>query len=144
VLQAMILTDKEKMLLTPTYHVYKLYTVHHDATLLPSELQCADYTFEENKIPGLNVSASKDKEGRIHVTLCNLNPNSPAELACELQGVKAGTIKGQVLTAQDMQAHNTFELLNIVPPTEFKDFKANDGGFTATLPAKSVVLLALE
>ena len=90
VLQAMILTDKEKMILTPTYHVFEMYTVHHDATLLPTELTCGDYQFEQEKIPAVNVSASRDKAGKIHVTLCNLDPNQPAALTCELQGAKAG------------------------------------------------------
>ena len=88
VLQAMILTDKEKMLLTPTYHVFEMYKVHQDATLLPAELTCADYRFGQQEIPGLSVSASRDKAGKIHVTLCNLNPNAPAEVACELEGAR--------------------------------------------------------
>src|SRR5947207_3761745 len=70
VLQAMILTDKEKMVLTPTYHVFEMYTVHHDAKLLPSELQSADCESASDKIPQVNVSASRDKEGKIHISLC--------------------------------------------------------------------------
>ena len=79
VLQAVILTDKEKMLVTPTYHVFEMFTAHHDATLLPTDLTCADYAFASNKIPGLSASASRDKAGRMHVTLCNLNPNSDSD-----------------------------------------------------------------
>ena len=77
VLQAMILTDKEKMIVTPTYWVFEMYTVHQDATLLPSELQSADYEFGDKTIPAVSASASRDKDGKIHVTLCNLNPNQP-------------------------------------------------------------------
>jgi alpha-N-arabinofuranosidase len=144
VLQAMILTDKEKMILTPTYHVFKLFTVHHDATLLPTELQCADYTFGEDKIRSLSVSASKDNDGRIHVTLSNLDPNRSAELACELQGAKAAGLKGQIMTGQDMQSHNTLEFPDTVQVAEFGDFKTTDAGFHVTLPAKSVVMLAVQ
>ena len=99
VLQAMILTDKEKMLLTPTYHVFEMYTVHHDATLLPTDLQTADCPSGSGKMPQLNVSASQDKAGKIHVTLCNLDPNAPAEVTCELEGAKARKLSGRVLTA---------------------------------------------
>ena len=35
VLQAMILTDKEKMVLTPTYYVFKMYVPFQDATFVP-------------------------------------------------------------------------------------------------------------
>ena len=82
VLQAMILTDKEKMIVTPTYHVFDMYAVHQDAKWLPTELQCGDYQFEQEKIPALNVSASRDAAGKIHVSLCNLDPNRPATLTC--------------------------------------------------------------
>jgi alpha-N-arabinofuranosidase len=144
VLQAMILTDKEKMLLTPTYHVFEMYSVHHDATLLPADLRCEDYRFGSQQIPGLSVSASRDKAGKIHITLCNLNPTAAAEIGCELQGVKVRSISGRVLTADAMQAHNTFESPEVIKPAEFHEAKPTDGGFSAILPAKSVVVLELE
>jgi alpha-L-arabinofuranosidase len=144
VLQAMILTDKEKMLLTPTYHVFEMFTVHHDATLLPSELTCADYTLGEDKIPGLSVSASRDKAGHVHVTLCNLNPTAAADLNCELRGLKPTRVQGRVLTAPEMQAHNTFDQLNTVQPVEFNDARLTDSGLAVRLPAKSIVVLAID
>ena len=143
VLQAMILTDKEKMLLTPTYHVYEMFTVHHDAKLLPAELETADYAFGSDKIPAVNVSASKARDGKLHVTLCNLNPNAPAEVNCELKGAKASNISGRVLTAPEITTHNTFAAPDTVKPAEFAAFKATDTGFSTTLPPKSVVLLEL-
>ncbi len=144
VLQAMILTDKGKMLVTPTYHVYEMYTVHHDATLLPSELQSADYEFGSEKTPAVNVSASRDKAGKIHVTLCNVNPNTLAEVFCEMQGAKAQKVSGRVLTSPQMTAHNTFDQPENVRPSEFNSVKATESGFVTTLPAKSVVVLEVE
>lgn len=144
VLQAVILTDKEKMLVTPTFHVFEMFTTHHDATLLPTDLTCGDYAFESNKIPGLSVSASRDKAGKIHVTLCNLNPNAAQDMTCELQRAKPGKISGRVLTAETIQAHNTFDKPETVKPASFSDFKMSEGGFSVKLPAKSVVVLELE
>ena len=144
VLQAMILTDEAKMLLTPTFHVFEMYAVHHDATLLPTELTCAEYGFSSEKIPGLNVSASRDKKGKIHVSLCNLNPNAPAELTCLLQGAEARTVSGRVLTAPQMQAHNTFDSPETVKPVEFRGFNNQKNGLSVTLPERSVVVLELE
>lgn len=144
VLQAMILTDKEKMILTPTYHVFDMYKVHQDATMLPSDLECEEYSFDGQDLPGLHVSASKDASGKIHVSICNLNPNEDAKLNCEIRGAETGGISGQVLTAGAITSHNTFEDPNVVKPAEFSDFKKTDKGFTATLPAKSVVLLELK
>jgi alpha-N-arabinofuranosidase len=144
VLQAMVLTDKEKMLLTPTYHVYEMYTVHHDATLLPSDLTCADYALGADKVPALHASVSRNKAGKIHLTLSNLDPNRPAELQCELQGAKAASVSGRVLTAATIQAHNTFDKLDAVKPAAFDGAKVTADGLDVTLPAKSVVVLTVE
>jgi alpha-N-arabinofuranosidase len=144
VLQSMVLTDKEKMLVTPTYHVFEMYTVHQDATLLPSEVNSADYTVGLEKIPDVNVSASRDKAGKIHVTLCNLNPNQAAQVACTLAGAKAQKLTGRVLTAPEMNAHNTFDKPEAVKPAEFTAFKTTAEGFSTTLPAMSVVVLEVE
>jgi alpha-N-arabinofuranosidase len=121
-----------------------MYTVHHDATLLPSELTTADYQLGNDKIPAVNASASRDAEGKIHVTLCNLNPNQPAEVACELAGAKANKLSGRVLTGPEITAHNTFEKPNTVEPAAFTAFKTTDNGFSVTLPSKSVVVLEVE
>jgi len=144
VLQSMVLTDKEKMVLTPTYHVFEMYTVHQDAKLLPTELQSADYASGADKIPAVSASASRDAAGRIHVTFCNLNPNAAAEVTCELQGAKTQKLSGRALTAPAINAHNTFEQPENVKPAEFTALKVTDTGFVATLPAKSVVVIEAE
>ncbi len=144
VLQSMILTDNEKMTVTPSYWVFEMDTVHHDATLLPTELQSEDYAFGGKTVPEVSASASRDKAGKIHVTLCNLNPNQSAEIPCELPGAKVQKISGRVLTAPEMNAHNTFDQPDNVKPAEFSAFKVTDDGFITTLPAKSVVVLEIE
>jgi alpha-N-arabinofuranosidase len=143
VLQAMILTDKEKMLLTPTYHIFEMYTVHQDAKLLPLDVRTPDYTMDSEKIPSVNVSASR-KDDKIHISICNLNANAEAQLSCELRGAKAKGISGRILTATEITAHNTFEHSDSVHPEEFKEFKTTDTGFTTILPAKSIVMLEIE
>ncbi len=144
VLQAMILTDGPKSLLTPTYHVFEMYAVHQDATLLPVELSGEAYHLGQQQIPALSASASRNKAGKIHLTLCNLNPNASAAVQCQLLGGQAKPVSGRVLTAPDMQAHNTFDAPEAIKPAEFREFTPTADGFTATLPAKSVVVLALE
>jgi alpha-N-arabinofuranosidase len=144
VLQALILTQNEKMLLTPTYHVFEMYKVHHDATLLPIDLQSVDYSFGNDKLPALNAPASKDKSGKIHVSICNLDPNKPNKIDCELRGVEVKKVSGRVLTAPAMNSHNTFDRPNVVKPETFKDVSLSGGKLTATLPAKSVVVLEIE
>ncbi len=144
VLQAMILTKGEKMILTPTYHVFEMYKVHHDATMLPVELQCSDYRFGDDSIPALNVSASKDDSGRIHISLCNLDPGKTAEVLCAFEDAEPKEISGRVLTAEIITAHNTFENPNVVKPATFSNFKLEGNILTTTLPAKSVVVLEIK
>jgi len=144
VLQAMILTKDEQMILTPTYHVFELYTVHHDATLLPVELSCRDYSFGTGTIPALNVSASKEQSGKVHISICNLDPKAPAELVCELRGAQPKKASGRMLTAETITAHNSFEKPEGVWPTDFGDFSITGGLLTVKLPAKSVVVLEVE
>lgn len=144
VLQAMILTDNEKMLLTPTYHVFEMYTAHHDARLLPTEIQSADYSLGSDKIPQLNASASRDAGGRIHVTLCNLDPHATAEVTGELEGATAQSISGRLLTAPEITSHNTFDDPRAVQPVEFKEVKIAPGGFVAKLPPKSVAVVEIR
>ena len=144
VLQAMILTKDDKMVLTPTYHVFEMYKVHQDATLLPLDLKTADYSFEKDKIPAVSMSASKDKAGKIHVTLCNLDPRNPNTVAVDLRGAKAVRVSGRILTAEAINAHNTFERPEAVKPADFSSAKLTANGLEVRLPPKSVVMLELD
>jgi alpha-N-arabinofuranosidase len=144
VLQALIFTQGEKMILTPTYHVFDLYKVHQDATLLPVRLRCAQYSYKDDEIPSLSVSASRNKEGKIHISLCNLDPHQSLEAICEIHGAQAGILSGRLLTAEKMTAHNTFDDPHAVVPQTFRDFRLEDNTIQATLPAKSVVVLKID
>ena len=144
VLQAMILTRDEKMILTPTYHVFEMYNVHQDATLLPVELQCNDYQFGNERISALNVAASRDKSGRIHISLCNLDPKSSTEIFCEFSGTEVKNVSGRVLTADAITAHNTFDNPQAVTPAVFNHFELKENVLRVNLPSKSVVVLEVE
>jgi alpha-L-arabinofuranosidase len=145
VLQAMILTKNEKMVLTPTYHVYDMYKNHHDATLLPTVLRTSDYEMNGKKIPALNASVSKDKDHRINITIANVDPVNGKEISTLIRGMNISKIsEAKVLTAQNFTAHNTFENPNEVKPTDFKGAKISKNELTINIPAKSVLFLQLE
>jgi alpha-N-arabinofuranosidase len=144
VLQAMILTDKEKMILTPTYHAFEMYKVHQGATSLAVEVQSPDYTYESASIPAVNATASRDKERRVHLSLVNCNPNSPVQVTCKLAGIVAKSATGRVLTAGTMQAHNTFEKPNTVQPAAFSGVKVEGETLRIEMPSKSVVVLEIQ
>ncbi|WP_438481354.1 alpha-N-arabinofuranosidase [Oleiharenicola lentus] len=144
VLQAVILTDKEKMLLTPTYHVFEMFKVHQDATSLAVDLKTPDYAYSSEKIPAVSASASRNAAGKIHLSLVNTNPTSPITVTCTLDGAATKTVTGRILTAPAMNSHNTFAAPEAVKPATFTGATLTGNALTITLPAKSVVVLALE
>lgn len=144
VLQSMILTDKEKMILTPTYHVFEMFAVHQDSIHLPVELQCADYTLNGDAIPSLSASASKAPNGAIHLSLCNLHATDPVALPVRLTGTSKSNITGRILTANAIHAHNTFDAPNHVQPVPFTAITTTTEGFNVDIPPRSVVVLQLN
>jgi len=144
VLQAPILTEGDRMVLTPTYHVFDMYQVHMDAVLQPIELIADKYRFGEEEVPQVSASASIDAEGRLNITLCNADPGRSAYLDAEVEGFKGKRISGAVLASSAMNSHNTFEEPDRVKPGPFGGARLKDGGFEAELPPMSVVTLTVE
>jgi alpha-N-arabinofuranosidase len=143
VLQSIILTDNEKMLLTPTYWAFDFYKVHQEATMLPLSIACTKYESQGKAIDAISASASRDKNGKIHITLTNIDPNKPQSISCDLLGVKARNISGRILTANKISDHNTFDNPTLVTPKEFKGAKLAGGNLSIELPARSLVVLEI-
>ncbi len=143
VLQALILTEGEQMILTPTYHVFDMLQVHHDATLLPVEFESPKYTFGDQSIPAVSISASRDSEGKLHASLVNTDPHQSHTLTLRLRGVRPTAAKGRILTAEALDAHNTFAEPERLAPGEFAGAKVAQGVLTVELPAKSIVVLSI-
>jgi alpha-N-arabinofuranosidase len=145
VLQAMILTQGSKMLLTPTYHVFEMYTVHHDAVLLPIAVSGAEwYRLGTDSVPAVSASASRDKGGVVHVTMSNLDPKDARTVALDVRGARVSGVTGRILTAPAMNGYNTFEQPDAVKPAPFTGARLSGGQLTVTLPAHSVVVLTLR
>jgi alpha-N-arabinofuranosidase len=143
VLQALILTEGERMLLTPTYHVFDMYQVHHDATFLPVDLKTDDYTQGTETIPAVSASASTDAQGRVHLSLVNMDPRAAVAVDGTIDGAKVTSVTGRILTAPAVDTHNTFDAPNRVQPAPFDGATLRDSALTVRLPPRSVVVLAL-
>ncbi|MBN1413538.1 MAG: alpha-N-arabinofuranosidase [Bacteroidales bacterium] len=141
VLQSVILTQGEKMVLTPTYHVFDMYKVHHDAFLIPSSLESDNYIYEVDTVPALNISSSLDQNGKIHISVCNLHAQKTEDLTCQLKGYKASSITGQILTADKLNAHNSFDKPNTLTIQPFSEFSLDEGNIEVKMPPHSVVVL---
>ena len=142
VLQAMILTRQDQMVLTPTYHVFDMYQVHHDATSIPIDVQAPRYGSGPDTLPSVHASASRDRAGVLHISLVNLDASRGADVTVNLKGHGARSVTGRVLTAPSMNALNDFGSTTVEPKALAAEVAA--GGVTLSVPAKSVVVLALE
>lgn len=138
VLQAVILTDEEKMIKTPTYHVMHMYKVHQDARLLPSKI---DKNITFRGLPALSVSASKDETGKVHISLVNIDPENEMPVELDISGLEIKSINGQVLTSDKLQDYNSFDDPEKVTPKEFKGAKLKKGKISLTVPAHSLIVL---
>ena len=144
VLQAMLLTDGAKMVKTPTYWVFDLYLPWMDATTLPIEVKSPWYHKDAVAVPAISASAVRDTAGQVHVALVNLDPNRSIPLSMALAGVSATSVTGRIVTGATMDAHNSFEQPDAVKPVAFTAAQVAGGTLTATIPAKSVVVLDLR
>jgi alpha-N-arabinofuranosidase len=143
VLQAMILTDKEKMVLTPTYYVYKMYVPFQDATFVPVTIDAGTYTHDGITLPRIAAIAAKDKAGKLSLAITNVDPNRPAEIEISLAGVNAKSAAGEMLTASKVDSVNTFDAPNTVVPKPVSA-KAQDGKLTFKLEPKSVTVILVD
>lgn len=144
VLQAMVLTDKEKMVVTPTYHVFRMYRVHQGATMIPVDVTAPQYKFGDASFVALNVSASRDDQARLHLSVVNLDPNRAAEITTTISGGAIRTTTGEILTASAMNSMNMFDRPNTVKPAPYSGYKLQGSQLSLKIPAKSVVVLELQ
>ena len=144
VLQAVILTNKEKIILTPTYHVMEMYNVHQNATLLPISLSSENYNLGGKGLPSLSASASKDSAGLIHVSITNINAEKPESVSISLEGANCKKVTGRILTAAKLQDHNTFNDPDKIVPQSFSGAVLKDNVINVTIPPFSVVVLELK
>lgn len=144
VLQAVILTDKEKMILTPTYHVMEMYNVHQDATLLPVKITTGDYVFDGEKLPAVSASASKDSLGVVHISLVNIDPVKTQKIVLNLGDEKVNAVSGRILSSGKIQDYNSFDEPEKIKPVIFTGALVNKKSLAVTLPPACVVVLTIK
>ena len=161
VLQSMILTDQKgtgHMVLTPTYHVFKMYAPFQEATYLPLTLACDTIKVRRNhttpvdvnkadgyrSLPLLSGSAAKTKDGQIVVALTNVSLDKEQTVDITLEGTTAKSVSGQLLTAKNVADFNDFEHPDRVKPVDFKQAKIKKNVLSVKVPAKSLVVMTLK
>ena len=141
VLQSVLLTEGEKMVKTPTYHVFDLYKHHQDAELIESYIDTEEIGLEEqNMVPNLTESVSVGKDGKMHITLTNLSIKKAYSIDTEIAGSKIKAVKGEIVGGE-IHAHNTFAEPNVVKKAKFEDVSFKDNKLKFKIPASSVLHL---
>ena len=144
VLQAVILTDKEKMILTPTYHVMEMYNVHQNAVMIPFTITSNDYSLGEKKLKAVSASASKDKNGTVHISIVNIDSKNEQEVSIDLGELSARTVSGRILRSDKLQDHNTFNDPYKIKPVAFNNTMLSGNNLVVKIPAFSVVVLEIK
>src|SRR6188768_993709 len=144
VLQAVILTKEEKLVLTPTYHVMEMYNVHQDATMLPIEVNSNKYILGKDTLTAVWASASKDKNGATHISLVNVNAKQAQNVSININGANYKAVTGRVLTSDKMQNYNSFENPNKIVPATYNGAQLNGSKLNLSIPPYSVVVLELK
>jgi alpha-N-arabinofuranosidase len=143
VIQSMILTDGDKMVLTPTYYVYKMYVPFQDAQLIPLKLDAGEFKVGDIALPQVDAIAARGKDGRIWLAVTNLDPSKEAVVRARVPSTKATFARGEVLTAPKVDSVNTFEAPKTVTPQTIR-IQVGDGKVELRLPPKSVTVLELD
>jgi alpha-N-arabinofuranosidase len=143
VLQSMILTDKEKMVLTPTYQVFKMYVPFQDATFVPVAFDAGTYKQGDVTLPRLDAVAAKDASGKLWIEITNLDPEKPIGIEAALTGITAKSAKAQTLTAPAVNSINTFEAPHVVEPKPLP-VQVQSGKLLLQVEPKSVTVVSIE
>ena len=148
VLQSMILTDMKDnghMVLTPTYHVFRMYQPFQDATALPLEISCDSIKVRENQtIPTIFSSAAKTKDNSMVVSLANISLDKSQDIDIVSDLSTINNITGEILKCKNISDYNDFEHPQTITPHVFKDMKIKKNIIKIKIPAKSIVVLNIK
>jgi alpha-L-arabinofuranosidase len=143
VLQAMILTDKEKMVLTPTYYVFKMYVPFQDATFIPVAVDPGAYTQGSVSLLRVDAIAAKGADGKLLLEITNLDAVNPVSIDAALMGVTAKSAKAETLTGTAVDSINTFDSPTAVAPKPAM-VKVQNGKLSITVEPRSVTVVSIE
>ena len=131
------------MVLTPSYHVFRMYKGHQNAKQLETYAETKNVGIGGDQVPNLHVSASQAADGSVLLTVANLSDTEAAPVEVLWSGIgRRGKVEGTVL-AGAAGAYNTFDAPANVKPAAMDGIQVTDSGFTAVMPACSVAAFTI-
>jgi alpha-N-arabinofuranosidase len=143
VIQAMILTDKDKMVLTPTYYVFKMYVPFQDATFIPVAFDAGAYIHGGISLPRIDAIAAKAADGKLLLEITNLDAENPVTIDADTTGITAKSASAETLTGAAVDSINTFASPNTVVPKPAA-VKIQNGKLSLTVAPRSVTIVSIE
>ena len=143
VLQAMILTDGPRMVLTPTYHVYHMYVPFQGATLVPLNVSADTYVEGDITLPRIDAVAARDTAGRLWLAVTNTDPKTPATIRAAIPGKSVTSASGQLLTGPAVDSHNSFDHPDKVEPIHYRG-RVSNHELSLDLPPRSIAVLQVQ
>jgi alpha-N-arabinofuranosidase len=144
VLQSMILTDADRMVLTPSYHVFDLYKIHQQAVSLPLDIVVDKREIRGRQVGMVNASASRAEDGTINITLANIDLDNARGVEIDLAAFTPRTVQGRMITAANVTDHNTYDDPHRIEPEPFSGARIENGRLICRMPAKSIVSLQIK
>lgn len=144
VLQSLVLTKGDQMILTPTYYVFDLYKAHQAAKLLPIQIETPYYRNGRDSVAAVNVSASKDRTGAGHISLVNIDAAEKINVRISLSNLPSQSVTGQILTSEKITDINGFNQPHKVQLRNFTGMDKQGSDLVIELPPKSIVMLELR
>ena len=125
-------------------HVMEMYNVHQDAALIPIEITSGDYSMGDKKLKAVSASASRDKNGTVHISLTNIDAHNSQDVTIDISSLKAKTVTGRILQSPKLQDHNSFDDPMKIKPVVFKGANISGPNLSLKMPPFSVVVLELK
>jgi alpha-N-arabinofuranosidase len=141
VLQAMLLTDQEKLVRTPTYHVFRMYVPFQDATFVPIQLDPQTYVHGDVELRRIDAIAARDHDGKVWIAVTNVDPRRAVRIRIASGGQKNETFRGETLAAPKIDSVNSFEAPNTITPQPVTA-RRSGGAMTLELAPASVTVVS--
>ncbi len=143
VLQAILLTEGDRMVKTPTYHVFDMYKEHMDAELVYSHSESSVLDSEDGRFPAISQSASVDASGKLHITISNASLDEDFEIDCAIPRAEYNSVCARILVGE-YNACNDFDKPDNLAPRVCDGIKLSGERLTIKLPKCSVVSVELS
>ncbi|MGH9523630.1 MAG: alpha-N-arabinofuranosidase [Terriglobales bacterium] len=147
-LNSLFFSEEEKLIVTPVYHVFRMYAGHQGQTAVRVDISAPEATYDRDgqtaNFPSLTGSASLTAELKeLTLSVVNANTSSPQEAEISIRGAAVRSATGTVLTSDRLQAHNTFAEPDNVRPQN-SEVAVKGGSIVHVFPRASVTTLKIS